>query len=156
MGMDPHGILAYGYDLGTGENWKLVGAGEYGDYDFPWWNDDSPGGWAETAKTVLLAKLAGFTETWDQVYKTPRQDGFGKRLGLAELKLRVEIVEYGTSEYCGYILATTVLESDDYDATPVEISFDHAAAGILDVALAALEITPIQKEPKWILASYYG
>jgi hypothetical protein len=152
------GILAYGYDLGGPETWKLKNASEYGYYDFPWLTDFDEDDWEETAYQVLLAKIVGFTETLEQAYQKGTNKTFHERKDAALKKLRVQIVRYGygPGDQIDFILATTAFEVDDYGSEVIDISFDHAAAGILDVALAALEITPLQEEPKWILASYYG
>lgn len=100
MGMDPNGILAYGYDLGGPEHW---------------------------------------------------------RLNKPEAGLGIQIVDYGSDGYRGYILCTTSFSSPDYDAMIVEPNLiDHSAADRLYRALEVLEIEPTQAEPRWILASYYG
>lgn len=148
------GILAYGYDLGGDNDWKLEGASEYGEYNFPWLVEDYS--WQESAERILLSKIVKFDEKWEDVWRTSAQDWFHKRLADAMKKLRVEIVRYGTYNDDRYILATKAFTADDYDCMVVELATDHAAAGILDVALAALDIVPTQQEPKWILASFYG
>jgi len=157
MGMRPKGILAYGYDLGGPEAWKLQGADEYGEYEFPhWYNPDSEDGFEEQATNRLLYRLTGFDETWGDVYGTPQAEDFYHRQAVELKKIRVELVMYASADEPGFVLATQSFVSPNWASCPVEISTDHAAAGILDVALAALEIQPLQEEPKWILASYYG
>ena len=68
----------------------------------------------------------------------------------------VVIVQYGTYEFPGFILATRIHKAYDFGAKAVNIDIDHHAAGELDRALEALKIVPKQVEPKWILASIYG
>lgn len=150
MGDSSTGILAYGYDLGGSEHWDLEGAGEYGQYEFPWYNENINMSWKDQAENVLLVKIINFLERYEV------GTGYYNRRDEAIKKLRVEFAQYGTGDYKGYILATTVHQAYDYGADVIEISLNHAAAGILGVALAALNIVPVQKEPKWILASYYG
>lgn len=146
MSNSPKGILAYGYNLGskeTGWNFSLVDQPTIfstAKVDF------------EKAERILLKGIVGFTETWDN-----RIDAaFHIREKTAKNKLGLEFIRYGSADYAGYILASTVHQSDDWGANIVEISLDHSAAHRLQVALDILGIIPGQREPKWILATYYG
>lgn len=153
MSSSPRGILAYGYDLGGPEGWKLENCDQYGNFEFSWYNRfDQLGSWMGHAELQLLT-IVGFTEDND----VPREPGHYQRKREAQEKLRVELVAYGSYDYPNYILAVKpVLTVDDRGAKPVEINLDHQAAHELEKALMALGITPVQQYPKWILACFYG
>ncbi len=139
MGSSSTGKLAYGHILG--ENFGY----EY-DQPRPDWYDESEG-WRESAHRALLASV-GFTETeW-------RIDGYFDRKREAEKQLGVELEEYGTDGYRGYILAAAVHRADDYGAEEVDIAVPEGADEKLAHAAKVLGIEDVQ--PGWILASFYG
>ena len=66
MGQSTNGILAYGYDLGGEEGWKLQGLGEYDELPaLDWYDPDNEEGddLQSAAERRLLVEIAGFTET---------------------------------------------------------------------------------------------
>lgn len=150
MSNRPSGILAYGYDLGgRGKGWKLIGASEYGDYDFPWYNIQHQD-WENQALNLLLKSIVGFDQVWVHGIE------YHKQFKAACDKLRMLIVMYGSFDYPGYILTTDLFKTPDWDSKIVRPFLDHSASEILDVGLAALGIQPTQSQPEWILASFYG
>lgn len=156
MGQSTDGILAYGYDLGGDEGWKLEGLGEYGEFpELPWLDEDE--GFQESAERRLLAEIAGFTEEW-----SPGKDGYWERKEAAEARVGVKFDSYCSGDYPMFLLATkviTVHRGSVKDIDMLALAAEPAANGWdakLRAALAALGITPQQSEPRWLLASYWG
>jgi hypothetical protein len=145
MGDHSTGILAYGYDLGSSEEWKMYPNPE----TLGWYHDD----YFDDAMKQLLKVVVGFDEVW----VSGAGAAYFDRKRAAEAKLGVQIVVYGTGDYRGYILATTVHSVGDFGAEPIDlIMIDHSASTKLYDALQALGITPTQDTHGWILASHYG
>ncbi|MEV2239589.1 hypothetical protein [Micromonospora sp. NPDC049891] len=156
MGTSTNAMLVYGYDLGSDDEWKLEGAGKYGEYDWEahdWHNEDE--GFAESAEVKLLA-AHGFTETDWQV------DGFYQRQREAKAAMGVEVVTHCSGEYPMYVLAAKeivahrgdakVLDLDALNREAVEGGYDEK----LRAALTALGLTPKQDRARWLLCSYWG
>lgn len=147
MGADAQAYLAYGYDLGGQEyGWNVHNElaieriKAEGDDDF-----------ADGVKNILLKRLVGFKVEDRDI------DKFYEKLNAAKKQLEVELVNYSSWEYPGYILAVTPVHwAFDWTPITVDIALDHQAAMKLDMALRALELRPTQEEPKWILAPFYG
>ncbi|MFF9118282.1 hypothetical protein ACF09Y_22230 [Streptomyces massasporeus] len=156
MGQSTNGILAYGYDLGGEEEWKLQGLGEYGELpDLPWHAEGED--FQEAAERRLLAQLADFTETWQ-----PGSDGYFTREQEAKARLGVEFDTYCSGDYPMYLLATKVItvyrgsvehiDMAELVTAPETNGWDEK----LRAAVQALGITPTQEKPKWLLCSYWG
>lgn len=162
MGVSTNGILAYGYDLGGEDEWKVREADEYGGL-IP-----HTGGWApdpETEEGYDLIGLAerhllaasGFTET----YEDGREGYFGRE-NAAKEALGVEFEAYCSDDYTMYVLAAKVLTAhrgDVQDAAAFILAAEEARPEMdakLRVALEALGITPVQEKPAWLLCSYWG
>lgn len=154
MGQSTNAMLAYGYDLGGEEGWKLQGLGEYGELpELPWLDDD----FQSAAERRLLAELAGFTETWSS-----DNDGYFTRAREAKARLGVEFDTHCSGDYPMFLLATKVITV--YRGSVEEI--DMAALAVepemngwdekLRAALDALGITPQQERARWLLCSYWG
>jgi hypothetical protein len=157
MSTSTDGILAYGYDLGGGEGWKLQDCGEYGELpELPWFNEDSDDDFQSAAERRLLAELADFTETDWQV------DGYHARQRDAKARLGVEFDTYCSGEYPEFLLATkviTVYRGDVKHIDMAALTVEPKMNGWdekLRAALTALGITPVQDKPRWLLASYWG
>lgn len=159
MGQSTNGMLVYGYDLGSEEEWKIREAGEYGELpELPWFDPDNEDGdgFQESAERHLLAQLADFTETdW-------RADGYFDRERAAKEQLGVEFDTYCSGEYPMYLLATKVItvyrgdvEEIDMEALAVEPEMNGWDEK-LNAAVQVLGITPTQGKPKWMLCSYWG
>lgn len=157
MGTSTNAILVYGYDLGSDEEWRVEGAGEYGELPpLEWYDEDSEDDFAEQAQNRLLAVLAGFTETdW-------QADGYYDRQREAEQRLGVEFAYYCSGEYPMYILAAkviTVHRGDIKVVDPPSLVQDPLKSDWndkLNVAVAALGLTPKQQRPEWLLCSYWA
>ncbi|MCG5464298.1 hypothetical protein MED01_002464 [Micromonospora sp. MED01] len=160
MGTSTNAILAYGYDLGSDDEWKLEGSGEYGEYDFnthDWYSEDEDGytDFVESVEAKLLA-AHGFTETDWQV------DGFYRRQKEAKAAMGVEVVTHCSGESPMYVLAVKeitayrgdckVLDFDSLNREATEGGYDEK----LRAALSALGLTPKQDRAQWLLCSYWG
>ena len=165
MGQSTDGILAYGYDLGGEEGFKVREVGEYGDLAVSWWcpdpdaeesDDDEPRDFQAAAKRRLL-DASGFTETYED-----GRDGYFGREGAAEEALGVELESYCSDRYPMFVLAAKVLTANRGDCDVLDIAAlgDPAALAAFDeklsAALAALGVTPVQDKPAWLLCSYRG
>jgi hypothetical protein len=163
MGVSTDAILAYGYDLGGEDEWKVLETDEYGGL-LP-----GTGGWVpdpETEEGYDLIGLAerhlldasGFTETYED-----GRDGYFGREGEAKAALGVEFETYCSGDYPMYLLAAKVLTvARGYveDAGALIAAADEAARQEWDAKLAsalrALGLTPAQERPAWLLCSYWG
>lgn len=158
MGVSTDGILAYGYDLGGGEDeWHIAEVAEYEPWHPAWLEADEDGDYdyVDAVEKRLLASI-GFTETdWEA-------EGYFDRMKAAKERVGVELVIYCSFEYPIYLLAAhrvTVargyVQEIDWaalDAMRVEQDWDDK----LRAALAKLGITPTQPEPRWLLVSLMG
>jgi hypothetical protein len=159
MGTSTDAYLMYGYDLGSEEDWKIQGLGEYGEWKPDWLNvdedaEDEPD-WTEEIQKQLR-KSVGFTETdWEA-------DGFYKRQAAADAQIGVELESHCSGEYPMYVLAAkTITAGRGYPVTVEPAALQAAVLdGGLDEKLAraieALGIQPVQEKPAWLLCSYWG
>jgi hypothetical protein len=154
--------LAYGYDLGSGEDFKAAERGEYGDPKLPWLPTDEDGdcvysNFGEEVENRLLASV-GFTEAdW-------RADGHFERKRDAEKRVGVELDYSGHSDYSGWLLIAKESERSVEWAESMAVdlseltnrpSYEGWDTKLAD-ALAALGITPAQAGPKWLVYPSYG
>lgn len=155
MGMSTDAILAYGYDLGGGDGWKINGLGEYGELPtIDWYDPESDEDFEEAIERRLLAQIANFTETdW-------RVDGYHARKNAAKAQLGVKLVSHCSSEYPMWVLAahsTTAWRGSPHLFDPAELgTVPPAWDDKLRAALAALGVTPTQERPQWVLCSDWG
>lgn len=153
MGVSTDAMLLYGYDLGSGEEWKIEGVDQYGVLERAWLGEDDE--FSEAAMRVLLASI-GFTETDWQV------EGFFRRQREAEERLVVSLESHCSDEYPMWVLAAQKVVASRGTALVVDFAELDAQrqAGDWDdklrAALEALGITPTQAEPCWLLASNWG
>ncbi len=162
MGRSSDAILAYGYDLGGGdEEWKIHQTDEYGSIrpdQFTWYDEDDEDGsveFIEQAENRLLV-ASGFTETDWEV------DGYFARKREAKERLGVKFRTYCSGEDSMYVLAAKVItvswgDSELLDlpalmSEPAENGWDEK----LRAAIEVLGITPKQEQPGWVLCSYWG
>lgn len=158
MGRSTDAILAYGYDLGGSDGWKVHDAGEYGELPaLNWYTpDEDADEFQEAAERQLLTQIAGFTETdW-------QAEGYFARQREAKALTGVEFETYGSGDYPMLLLAahvTTVRFGDCEEIDPVDLQQrperkDWDAK--LTAALGALGIRPTQERARWLLCSYWG
>lgn len=157
MGMNVEATLAYGYDLGSMEDFKATQRGEYGSPELPWFDEeDEDTGFPDAAEKVLLASV-GFTEEW-----APGLEGHFDRKRAAEAQVGVDFDYAGSHDYPGFILcATGSKQSVDWAETltldPAELSLPRPEWDVkLSAALTALGITPTQDGPRWLVFPFYG
>jgi hypothetical protein len=160
MGQSTNGILAYGYDLGGGDEWKVQEAGEYGGLpQLNWYNpdDEDSDGFPELAERRLLAEITGFTETWSS-----GNEGYFDREKAVKGRLGIQLGMYCSHEYPEYLLATEVITVYRGDIKGIDMA-DLAGAPAregwddkLRAALTVLGLTPKQDRAKWLLCSYWG
>lgn len=169
MGSSPYAHLAYGYDLGSGEDFKAAERGEYGDPKLPWLNDDEGDereGFGEGVERLLLAST-GFVEIpWEQRkdYDQDARRTYYAAKSEAEKRHGVELDYSGHSDYAGWILiareserrvewseAMTV-DLDELETRPAYEGWNQKLAD----ALQTLGITPTQNDPKWLVYPSYG
>lgn len=167
MGMTASAHLAYGYDLGSVEDFKAEKRSEYGSPKLPWFDQEEDeddgsepaGDFAGLAERVLLDSI-GFTER----YTEDAGSDYFRREREAKARLGVEVGFSGHPDYPGWILVATGSEkSVDWaetmtldpfvlERTPIDEGWD----GKLEAALAALGITPTQGGPCWLVYPSYG
>lgn len=162
MGMSADAHLAYGYDLGTGEDFKAAERGEYGSPNMSWLPVDEDGDseyadFGEKVEERLLASV-GFTEEWTL------NSGYHDRLDEARKRIGVELRYSGHTDYAGWALVATgsersvewsevmTVDLDELTNRPAYEGWDTKLAD----ALTALGITPTQDGPKWLVYPSYG
>lgn len=165
MGSSPSAFLAYGYDLGGGDGWKIRETDEYGGIDasnasmLAWYDEDSDDGFIEQAERRLLAVIAGFTEKWGD---NPDGAYFDREKAAKEV-VGVKFDTYSYGEYPMHVLAAKVIEVGDDQAlivNPQDLTPDLGEVlkwnSALNAAIEALGITPEQENPSWLLCAYYS
>lgn len=165
MGQSTNGIIAYGYDLGGDEGWKLQGLGEYGELpDLPWYNPENEDdeGFQSAAETRLLAEIAEFTEEYPYDEPKETRSAYFERERQAKARIGIKFDTYCSGDYPMFLLATKVItvrrgSVEEIDMTELAVAPEmNGWDEKLQAAVTALGITPIQDKPKWLLASYWG
>ncbi|WP_433730770.1 hypothetical protein ACQP2Y_20970 [Actinoplanes sp. CA-051413] len=159
MGMNVEATLAYGYDLGSMEDFRAVQRGEYDSPDLPWFDpDDEDASFPDEAEKVLFASV-GFTEEWTPASK---DNGYYDRKKAAEQQIGVDFDYAGSHDYPAFVLyATGSKQSVDWAQTmtldPNELMAPRPGWDAkLTAALASLGITPTQAGPRWLVFPFYG
>lgn len=150
MGQSTDAILAYGYDLGGPEDWKIRGWDWRDEQPKPDWfdEDDDGAGFADSAITVLSAKLLGTVIS---------EDDWSAR-SKAEKLLKVSFITHCSGDYPMLLLVaqgTTASRGYPKFLGPLDFYVDPEWHAALTEALTALEIVPTQEDPRWVLASYW-
>ncbi|WP_125789773.1 hypothetical protein [Amycolatopsis sp. WAC 01375] len=151
MGNSPHGMLAYGYDLGGGDaGWYISNLTESGQLDLSWHFDEYDD-FVEHAEKRLRERIAGFAETDWTV------EGYRERRDAAHDTVGVTFTAHGDIQQPSYALAAHVI--DVSWESPAQVRFADLERrrlsrnwdGRLARALRVLEITPRQQRPAWLL-----
>lgn len=163
MGMSAEAHLAYGYDLGTGEDFKAAERGEYGEPKLPWLPTDEDGDsdyseFGDEVEKRLFASI-GFTEQWKSGDPT-----YWDRKKAAEERIGVELTYSGHDDYSGWVLVAKGSERSVEWSEVMEVDAGELLMpgrldrwdGKLAEALKALGITPAQDGPKWLVFPSYG
>ncbi|MER7361887.1 hypothetical protein [Nonomuraea wenchangensis] len=154
MGTSTNAMLAYGYDLGSADGWKIREAGEFSEPILDWYDEDSDDGFIEQAEARLLA-AHGLTGTWED-------DGYYDRKEEAQARAGVEFDSYCHSEYPMWLLATKVITVHRGDSEVLDLpalmaeTAENGWDDKLRQACEVLGITPKQERPGWVLVSYWG
>jgi hypothetical protein len=135
MGSSPRAHLAYGFDLGTAEDFKAAQRGKYGQPDVPWAPDEM---WAYTFADALVKQLPDPTVIG--VEFSGAEDSTGWMLVVKDSKRTVDWTD------------ALVLDLAAMNARPL----DEGWVGALYVAVETLGITPTQDGPKWLVFPSYG
>lgn len=172
MGSNARAHLAYGYDLGTSEDFQAAERGEYGSPKLPWFgahdeDDETEGeGFGECVERILLA-ATGFVEIpWElrKDYDEAAKTAYYNAKHEAEKRHGVELAFSGAYDYAGWVLVARgsersvewsevmVVDLDELANRPGYEGWDTKLAD----ALTALGITPTQDGPKWLVFPSYG
>ena len=161
MGQSTNAILAYGYDLGGGDDgWKIHQAGEYGELpELDWYDAENEEGddLMSAGERRLRAEIAGFTEQWHS-----GNEGYFDRERDADASVGVKIESYCSGEYPMWLLATKIITVYRGDCKTIDMAELAEAPHIqgwdarLAAASQALGITPTQDRPRWLVFPFYG
>jgi len=135
MGSTPRAHLAYGYDLGSAEDFKAAERDEYGSPDLPWVPDDA---YAYTFAGALEKQL-------------PDPRAVGVEFSGAEESTGWMLIAKGSERSVDWDEAMA-LDLDELEGRPAAEGWDVR----LGEALAALGITPTQVRARWLVFPTYG
>lgn len=152
MGTSTDGILAYGYDLGGSEDWRIKNLGEYGELQVPWWTESEDDA-TEDEEGNSFGEAALFALCGPFGIERPE---YGWR---HEPDLPVTFVSHCSVDYPMWILAAKVIIAQR-GYPQVLASRDLAVDPQWNVdlwkALKALGLEPKQEQAAWLLASDWG
>lgn len=171
MGMTARAHLAYGYNLGDGEDFKAAERDEYGAPKLAWLPTDEDGDcdyseFADRVEERLLA-ATGFVEIpWGrrQHYDEAAKTAYYAAKREAQKQHGVELDFSGHGDYAGWVLIVKgsgrsvewsevmALDLDELSGLPTREGWNTKLSG----ALATLGITPTQDGPKWLVYPSYG
>ncbi len=169
MGMTPSAHLAYGYDLGSDEDFRAAERDEYGGPKLPWLPDeDGEGGYdgfPEGADALLLAATGFVDPPWEEIEGDEEKvTTYFAEKREAEASHGVELHHSGHSDYSGWVLIAkgskrSVEWSEAMELDLSELNNSPAYHGWDDKLAAALKVlgvTPTQAGPKWLVYPSYG
>ena len=139
--------LAYGFFLGTDEEWAVEEADEYGSLDRPWANDDPIDG---IYRALLQASILASTEIEKEAFSGM------ERTVQERWNLKVDLFANFERQGAAYFLmAGKKQTASSLTAEPVTLTLPKDADTVLLWAVRVLEISPIQKTPQWMLYPTY-
>jgi len=152
MGQSTNAVLMYGYDLDTADGWEIVEAGEWGELNAPWYDEDND----EDLTSVEQAVKA----LYDAIPDAPEADDDWDRQKAVKEHYGVWFEDHCSDAYTMYALVT--FENTARRGYPELIDWRALEEqrdredwdGKLARALGVLGITPKQERPGWLLASY--
>lgn len=166
MGTSTNGILTYGYHFGSEGNLELREAKK---------SDTNPDGYFTTSwydyratMTDDYEKVEGSLDPieamtkrlYESIPDVPPAEYDWEREEVVKERLGVWFEEHCSGDYPMYVLTTKVLTArrGDADVVPVRELQESQEEwdALLARALQALEVTPIQRRPEWLLCSYWG
>ena len=150
MGNPVTATLAYGYNLGIPDDFKAAERDEYGGPAPTWYNDEGP---------------AFVEQLYDALYAAsglPAEPNADNRQAAAERHFGVEVAFCGTDEYEGWLLVAAGSEQQAHNADVLVLNLhnlEHPPNEWFDrltAAVEALDITPVQDWPKWLVFPSLG
>lgn len=164
MGQSTNGVLAYGYDLGSEEGWKVREAqegpgNEYGYLKTSWYDGEAVDE-SEDDGEELIDRMQ--RRLYDSIPGLPPVESGWECEDPVKEHLGVWFEAYCSGDYPMYILATHEMTVYRGDADVVDMVALIEAPALnswddkLRHALSVLELTPLQEKPEWLLASYWG
>lgn len=135
MGSNPRACLAYGYDLGSYEDFRAAERDEYGAPKLPWLDEDASTYAFGDAAEKLLTDQPGIRLDYS---------------GSDESTGWVLVVD--TSERSVEWSEVMTLNVPELECRPAEEGWDDK----LNAALTALGITPTQQGASWLVYPSYG
>lgn len=140
--------LLYGYYLGCPNDggWEVEEAGFDGEFDPPWSAFDPE--YPDVAMTLaLLADASVPSETLEPF-------GWAEQAALLDVHFGVRVVTHGPSEAPRYSIACarSVYETREWHTRRIAFAVPEDADMILEAALDALGVQPLQTDPSWMLA----
>ncbi len=151
MGSHPTAHLAYGYDLGDFDGFRITQVDEYGGLTVPWWDDDGE----EFAVQFYDALYAAIPDA-------PAESNPDRRQAAAEHHFGVEIAFMGSDQFEGWLLIAAGSEREAVNAQAMVLDLhdmEHPPDGAFDrltTAVEALGITPTQEWPRWLVYPSHG
>ncbi|MBY8883469.1 hypothetical protein K7472_01240 [Streptomyces sp. PTM05] len=147
-------LLAYGYDLGGADGWKVEETDEYGELAVDWYSPDTEGGFREAAQDRLLAST-GFTERW-----SPQAHGYFLRRDERLRSLGVELTPYGREQAPMYLLTAHVVRVPLGECADLGSDVPGRETAEWDdallKALGTLGLTLPEQRPRWLLCASHG
>jgi hypothetical protein len=160
MGMTARACLAYGYDLGTGEDFKADQRGEYDGPDLPWYDEDEQDD--DEGERGFVEQL--FNHLYSLIPNPAPAEYDFQRQQVAERHYGVQVEHSGSHDYPGWLLVikgsernvewsdVMTLNVTEMECRPDEEGWDEK----LTAALNALGITPTQPTAAWLVYPTYG
>lgn len=166
MGQSTNAMIVYGYHFGSDEGWLLAESAEaetnpYGYLKTEWWggeaeeeNED------EDDETGVIARMT--RRLFDSIPDAPEVRWSWQHADAVKERLGIWFESHCSGEYPMWILATyekTACRGDadliDFDALKAQRDAEGWDAK-LAAALEVLAVHPLQEQPGFILASYWG
>lgn len=166
MGVSTDGILAYGYDLGDGDQWNLKEAEQsesnpYGYLKLSWYDDENEEITDEDGTEPGVIELM-VRRLYESIPDAPEAKYDFQREEVVKDRLGVWFESHCSDEAPMWILTAHVVTARRGYPQVLDLAdlVDQAWTGGWDLklahALAVLDITPTQEKPTWLLASYWG
>lgn len=157
MGQSTNGILAYGYDLGGSEKWK-VAEWDPKEWDLKtdWYDADKVDEYGDPAGVIEQAARHMFAAAGE-----PLPSGYFDADHAPKATFGVEFTDYCSCEYQMWILSAhdIVVYRGDTEAIDFAALTEQAKAedwdGKLRKAVELLGLTPNDPQPRWLLASMF-
>jgi hypothetical protein len=160
MGSTARACLAYGFDLGTSEDFKAAERGEYDGPDLPWYDEDEQDD--DEGERGFVEQL--FNHLYSLIPNPAPAEYDFQRQKVAEDYYGVTVEHSGHHDYPGWLLVAkgsdrNVEWAEAMPLNVTEMECRPANEGweeMLYAALTALGITPAQPAAQWLVYPTYG